>query len=155
MVPGATIVNSIKENAGEIHAINPRTPERNRPEPTMSESGTIAGVWQYFPPYINCTVAQDCPLRFRRGGGESFSQNPKSLQSEGKRPYLEWVILLESTEKVSSFLIFMSSIYNQKRVFDYSYLISFHFFLNIINFVGRRSCQLIVNHYNKFVFKHV
>lgn len=47
----------------------------------------------------------------------------------------------------------MSPIYNHKRVFDYSYLISFHFFLNIINFVGRRSCQLIVNHYDKFVFK--
>lgn len=76
MVPGATIVNSIKENADEIHAINPRTPDaadRNRLRPKVGQSLECDN----FPPYINSTVTRDCPLRFRRGGGESFSQNPK------------------------------------------------------------------------------
>lgn len=75
-------------------------------------------------------MTQDCPLRFRRGGGESFSQNPKksaklrqaavcgmsySVRVNGKS---EWI-----------FLYFILSLFNHIMIFIRLFLISFQFFL--------------------------
>lgn len=79
-------------------------------------------------------MTRDCPLRFRRGGGESFSQNPKksaklrqaavcgmsySVRVNGKS---EWILFF-----------FISSLFNHNRVFLWFFLKS-HFNFPFYNF---------------------
>lgn len=75
-------------------------------------------------------MTRECPLRFRRGGGESFSQNQKksaklrqaavcgmsySVRVNGKS---EWI-----------FLNLILSLFNHIMIFIRLFLISFQFFL--------------------------
>lgn len=98
-------------------------------------------------------MTRDCPLQFRRGGGESFSQNPKksaklrqvavcgmsySVRVNGKS---EWILFF-----------FISSLFNHNRVFLWFFLNLISIFLFIIFFLSKKlskvNCQLVISFFS-------